>query len=137
MYCKNCGKEIADDSKFCQHCGASLTESAPSILKWHRLSKIDWIAILSGLVWLAYWAQDSFRYYSDEIDSLTQLAPLYKQNGLAEYTPSIIQKEAYGSSMAHFMEYAITPLIVAIIIYILAPICYKKYNSWKTSKTQK
>lgn len=22
MYCKHCGKEIADDSKFCQHCGA-------------------------------------------------------------------------------------------------------------------
>lgn len=22
MYCKNCGKEIAEDSKFCQHCGA-------------------------------------------------------------------------------------------------------------------
>ncbi|MBQ9655883.1 MAG: zinc-ribbon domain-containing protein [Prevotella sp.] len=21
MYCKYCGKEIADDSKFCQHCG--------------------------------------------------------------------------------------------------------------------
>ena len=27
MYCKNCGKEIADDSKFCQHCGASLMSS--------------------------------------------------------------------------------------------------------------
>lgn len=23
MYCKHCGKEIADDSKFCQHCGGS------------------------------------------------------------------------------------------------------------------
>ena len=21
MYCKHCGKEIADDSLFCQHCG--------------------------------------------------------------------------------------------------------------------
>lgn len=21
MYCKHCGKEIADDAKFCQHCG--------------------------------------------------------------------------------------------------------------------
>lgn len=27
MYCKNCGKEIADDSKFCQYCGASLMSS--------------------------------------------------------------------------------------------------------------
>ena len=23
MYCKHCGKEIADDSRFCQHCGNS------------------------------------------------------------------------------------------------------------------
>lgn len=23
MYCKHCGKEIADDSKFCQHCGGN------------------------------------------------------------------------------------------------------------------
>ena len=25
MYCKHCGKEIADDSKFCQYCGGSQT----------------------------------------------------------------------------------------------------------------
>ena len=23
MYCKNCGKEISEDSKFCQYCGAN------------------------------------------------------------------------------------------------------------------
>ena len=27
MYCKHCGKEIADDSKFCQHCGGKQLES--------------------------------------------------------------------------------------------------------------
>ena len=27
MYCKHCGKEIADDSKFCQHCGGKLDAS--------------------------------------------------------------------------------------------------------------
>ena len=25
MYCKNCGKQIDDDSRFCQHCGTSFT----------------------------------------------------------------------------------------------------------------
>lgn len=30
MYCKHCGREIADDSKFCRHCGGSQTiEDAP------------------------------------------------------------------------------------------------------------
>lgn len=27
MYCKYCGKEIADDSKFCKHCGIQVDES--------------------------------------------------------------------------------------------------------------
>lgn len=26
MFCKKCGKEIADDAQFCQFCGQSLTE---------------------------------------------------------------------------------------------------------------
>ena len=26
MFCKNCGKEIADNAKFCEHCGAQLVE---------------------------------------------------------------------------------------------------------------
>lgn len=26
MYCKNCGKEIADDAIFCQYCGSAQTD---------------------------------------------------------------------------------------------------------------
>lgn len=26
MYCKHCGKEIADDSKFCQYCGGKIDD---------------------------------------------------------------------------------------------------------------
>lgn len=34
MYCKHCGKEIVDDSKFCQHCGGKLDtiSSVPKIV---------------------------------------------------------------------------------------------------------
>ena len=28
MYCKKCGKEIADDSRYCQHCGGFQEENA-------------------------------------------------------------------------------------------------------------
>lgn len=31
MYCKNCGKEIPDDSKFCQHCGCSQSNNDNNI----------------------------------------------------------------------------------------------------------
>ena len=30
MYCKHCGKEITDDSKFCQHCGGKQEDSFAS-----------------------------------------------------------------------------------------------------------
>lgn len=30
MYCKHCGKQIDDDSKFCSECGASIRNPAPS-----------------------------------------------------------------------------------------------------------
>ena len=29
MYCKYCGKEISEDSRFCRHCGKALEEVAP------------------------------------------------------------------------------------------------------------
>ena len=28
MFCKNCGKEISDDTKFCNHCGAAQDSSS-------------------------------------------------------------------------------------------------------------
>lgn len=36
MYCKNCGKEIADDSRFCQYCGTAqqqVQETVPVVGK--------------------------------------------------------------------------------------------------------
>ena len=30
MYCKNCGKEIADNAKFCSYCGAKQTNTEPT-----------------------------------------------------------------------------------------------------------
>ena len=33
MYCKHCGKQIADNSKFCSHCGKPLDENATDYMK--------------------------------------------------------------------------------------------------------
>ena len=36
MYCKHCGKQIADNSKFCQFCGKSLEGNATNIIELLR-----------------------------------------------------------------------------------------------------
>ena len=33
MYCKGCGKEVADDSKYCQYCGIKLVNNADATNK--------------------------------------------------------------------------------------------------------
>ena len=57
MYCKHCGKEIADDSVFCQYCGGNLQEQQKkkpngSILnRFQSLSKGWQITIMAYVVW--------------------------------------------------------------------------------------
>ena len=55
MYCKHCGKEIADDSVFCRYCGGQLLEKAKTREKplqgFKSLSKKWQIAIMLYVVW--------------------------------------------------------------------------------------
>lgn len=57
MYCKHCGKEIADDSMFCQCCGKKLIERADRQInsrpfqRFMSLSKGWQIAIMLYLLW--------------------------------------------------------------------------------------
>ena len=48
MYCKHCGKEIDDESKFCNYCGKEL-----SLSKKKKKSKIKYITILTLITILA------------------------------------------------------------------------------------
>lgn len=40
MYCKGCGKEVADDSKYCQYCGIKLTNNANATNKCSLLLSV-------------------------------------------------------------------------------------------------
>lgn len=35
MYCKKCGKQISDDSKYCKYCGILVDETAQLINSYH------------------------------------------------------------------------------------------------------
>lgn len=51
MKCPNCGKEIANDSQFCEYCGAQLKNAGKVDVRWALLP----VAIMSAFaVWLLY-----------------------------------------------------------------------------------
>ena len=41
MYCKHCGKEIADDSSFCKYCGKQLVDKKKIIVEFTKLKSIE------------------------------------------------------------------------------------------------
>lgn len=99
MYCKHCGKQIADDSRFCQHCGgnqddtttASSTEVSSDSQGKEKVVEIPTIKanfsdttkwwIVGCGIWLVinlYWlfagnksdsASEYFQPFSDKMDS--------------------------------------------------------------------
>lgn len=64
MYCKYCGKEIADDSSFCKYCGGNLSDGEYTYFmptkvgikeKFTSLSPRYQIAIIIYTIWLLGW----------------------------------------------------------------------------------
>ena len=133
IYCKNCGKEIADDSKFCQHCGSKVGDSS----KNQKFSKIDWIATFAGLLWLAYWAKEAIGIYTSKLGDGWLYARYVEEIYKESYSQSMIKSEALGDGVSYFISYGIIPLLIAIVVYIFAPICYKKYKEHKAIKEDK
>ena len=41
MYCKECGKQIDDDSKFCSHCGTRLVTEIPKTVTFQTTNEIN------------------------------------------------------------------------------------------------
>jgi len=58
MYCRKCGKQIDDDSKFCEHCGYNFMNNTQKYKRKRKVKKtvitIVIIAILLIVVWFAY-----------------------------------------------------------------------------------
>ncbi len=46
MFCQKCGKEIPDQSTFCNHCGNKSTDNAEKSQKKSRSSVLPWVLVL-------------------------------------------------------------------------------------------
>lgn len=117
MYCKDCGKEIANDSKFCQHCGTKqdiifnqssmLNNSKIKIPKWinryypfyllwvfiNFMCLINYNKRNGARDWLFPFATTDLRYYDfSEFIIYTIILPLVIFSIFKIYMKSIITK---------------------------------------------
>ena len=112
MYCKHCGKVIADDSKFCQHCGKSQDNSSNSLS-----NKPIWIIYL-------IWAISNLYLLMGE-----------KEDDTSEYFfPSVFSDEyfSWNKNYYDFFEFIIYVFIIPAILYII----FKRYHKPITENNQ-
>lgn len=105
MFCKECGKEIAEDSKFCQYCGAKLTTEKKLNITNNFVNNIVEHKILSLLIIIyLLWVM------SDSLQGSTEFT-------LGDYNP-------VSDFLIDFIQKGILPLV---ILY-LAVLLYRKYK---------
>ena len=110
MYCKHCGKEIADDSRFCSHCGKS-QDNANN-------------ALTNKPIWIIYliWA----------VSNLYLLMGKKDEDYTSEYFfPCIFNDDIYyhwNKYYYDFNEFIIYVFLLPFICYVLW-IIYRKHTN--------
>ena len=115
MYCHKCGKEIPDNSVFCQHCGTTI--KSPTKGKSNSLK----VGIIAGLVILAGTGVfEGFKYWKE-------------QNPVINYphdiTDDLIQKIAYNQIDSLTINYEFTRCLSENEVY-------DKNNKWKNEQNR-
>lgn len=99
MYCRQCGKEVRPDARFCGACGASIGRAAPSPAFASRISPKVWIAVgslavivllaMAGIFGLARWNEHN------ATQLFTEANQLVREGQDAE-------KTSYGEAFEHY-----------------------------------
>ncbi len=108
-YCKNCGREVNDDDKFCPYCGASLDEqqeivdkktnnnSTVSFVKPRNLALALVLSIITCGFYTIYWQIKL-------TDEANEVFPTdYKTSGVATWLFSLITCGIFGFYWAYKM----------------------------------
>lgn len=58
MFCKKCGKELADDAKFCDQCGCQVNDAEPNLasdpILWRNIGIIVVVCLIAFLAVAIY-----------------------------------------------------------------------------------
>ena len=115
MYCSKCGKEIADGSVYCNHCGASQIQ--------HKSSKTGIIAgLMAGITVLAgLCVFKGYEYYWQEYRPLNPVL-----NSYADITDELINKILANNLESLTINYTFT----------MCPGKNEEYNDWKNERNR-
>ena len=98
MKCPNCGKEIADNSQFCEFCGEKILDSAPKSKRW-----LLWVAIgviiCSVSAFLIVFPVGSGESISDYVDLGLPSGTLWKNKCEPELYTAWGAKDKFGDRL--------------------------------------
>ncbi len=72
MKCTKCGKEIANDSRFCEYCGTKIKTSQIKNTHWITLAVLLALCIFMGFCLTKYFQQHQEPYSLEKTDTITQ-----------------------------------------------------------------
>ena len=129
MYCPNCGKEIADESKFCPECGYTITQKAEELKKDVPVKKkfnlLLLISMIIGVIYLIY----STKYWGG---ANTSAVDSTKQIGAGIATVLVMPHLVFTFLAVLFNVFALLMnkrgfALVAAIIYTVAMVLFPLY----------
>ncbi len=118
MYCKHCGKEIADDSKFCQHCGekqdVSLTIDDKGVDKNMANSIHSSIVRMTILVYVVWAVLHIVCWIFGKPRTIYEFGTFEPKDYFYPFTRSPFDIEYYDGS-----EFFVYVLLVPLFLYFL------------------
>lgn len=96
MYCRQCGKEVRPDARFCDACGAPIGKAAPSPAYASRISPKVWIAVGSLVVICAVGTFGLARWNEHKATRLFTEANQRVQKG------QDAEETSYGEAFEHY-----------------------------------
>lgn len=120
MYCKHCGKEIANDSKFCQYCGERLD------IEWNKnmrnmtlffnkkyvLIYIIWLAV--NITALVYALANPHCYYTTSQGEGFDIVRIPHKD-----TSSFFPFESYNIGNYDFSEFVVYTVAIPLCLYAI------------------
>ena len=142
MYCKHCGKKIADDSKFCQHCGGILENkkvpasfipsNVPAQSKIYLCLFVIWIFITFAITqgWLYGFFASAF------LLPLSMFCILYLFNKLGKYSLNLLWNgnDSKKTKMWKCVYYIAS---LCLIIMVLSDSSVKYWNYYEYEDASK